>query len=147
MKMDRREEIQGIMMEAENYRRHIESLKGEMQLLEATMKELNASLAALDALKENKKGASMLVPIGSGSFVKAELKDSEKVIVGMGAGISLEKSIEEAKAVLGERGKEIAQAMEKLQKNALEVSEVLMQLEDSYRRSVSALQSEQQQKK
>ena len=41
-----------------------------------------------------------MVPIGSGSFVYAKLDMLNKVVVNVGAGISIEKSVPEAKETL-----------------------------------------------
>lgn len=141
--IDKRQELQRVLVELETYRRQMESLRGETQLLDSTMAELGSSLTALDALKENKAGTEILVSIGSGSFIRAELKDAEKVIVGAGAGVSIEKSVDEAKEILKKRGEEITKAMDKLQKGAVELNNRLIRLNEEYERLTREIQAEQ----
>jgi len=140
---DKRQELQRILMELETYRRQMDSLRNEIQLLDSTMAELRSSLTALDALKENKAGTEILVSIGSGSFIRAELKDVERVIVGVGAGISIEKNVDEGRKILEARSEEITKTMEKLQKSVVELNDRLVKLNDEYQRLMREIQAEQ----
>jgi len=82
------------------YKRQMDSIRGQMQILETTMEELRGSLNALSALEEKQGGTEILVSIGSGSFIRAKLLETEKVIVGVGSALSLEKSVPEARSSL-----------------------------------------------
>jgi prefoldin alpha subunit len=139
--IDKRQELQRVLVELETYKRQMESLREEIQLLDSTMAELGSSLTALDALKENKEGTEILVSIGSGSFIRAELKDIGKVIVGAGAGVSIEKGVDEAKEILKKRGDKITGTMEKLQKGAVELNNRLVNLNEEYERLAREIQA------
>ena len=141
--IDKRQELQRVLVELETYKRQMESLRNEIQLLGSTMEELGSSLTALDALKENKAGTEILVSIGSGSFIRAELKDAGKVIVGAGAGVSIEKEVDEAKEILKKRGEEITKTMEKLQEGAVELNNMLIKLNEEYERLAREIQAGQ----
>ncbi|MEA3255220.1 MAG: prefoldin subunit alpha [Candidatus Altiarchaeota archaeon] len=141
--IDKRQELQRVLVELETYKKQMESLRNEIQLLGSTMEELGSSLTALDALKENKAGTEILVSIGSGSFIRAELKDTGKVIVGAGAGVSIEKDVDEAKEILKKRGEEITKTMEKLQTGAVELNNRLVNLNEEYDRLAREIQAGQ----
>ncbi len=51
-------------------------------------------------LKQEKENSELLVPIGGSSYVKVKLADTNKVIIGVGSGVSVEKTLSEAKATL-----------------------------------------------
>jgi prefoldin alpha subunit len=140
---DKRERVQSIMMEVEGYRRQMESTKNEMRYMDATLEEIGSSIAAIEALGENKDGTEILVNLGSGSFVKARLKDTKKVIVGVGAGLSLEKDLAEAKKIMEERRADITKAIERFSNNAAEMNARMMELDQEYRRLMTDLQAEQ----
>jgi len=123
-----REELQRMYFEAENYKRQLEGISAQIQVLEAAMAETEAAIKALDSLREAKKGDEILVPIGSGSFIKGEIKDKESVIIGIGAGISVEKKVSEAKKILDKRQKDMQGAMEKMRNGATEANKKLMEL-------------------
>jgi prefoldin alpha subunit len=61
------------------------------------------------------------VPIGGGSFVKAKLESSDKVIVGMGAGVSIEKTIAEAKTTIQNRINDMEKTMTSLRQQLIQV--------------------------
>jgi len=139
---DGREELQALMMEAEQYKRQMESINRQMQILETTMEELHGSLNALLALEENKAGTEILVSIGSGSFIRAKLLETEKVIVGVGSALSLEKSVPEARKFFEDRVSQAGAAQEKMRKAALETTEAIQALDDEYRHLISHMQQE-----
>lgn len=139
---DKRQRVQSILMEVEGYRRQMESVRSEMRFLDATMEEIRSTLAALEALKENREGTEILVSIGSGSYIRAQLRDTGKVIVGVGAGLSLEKDVAEAKKIIEERSREIDKAMERFQGSASEMNERMMALDEEYQKLMTELTAE-----
>jgi prefoldin alpha subunit len=139
---DGREEVQALMMEAEQYKRQMESINRQMQILETTIEELRGSMNALSALEENKAGTEILVSIGSGSFIRAKLMETEKVIVGVGSAFSLEKGIPEARKFFEDHVKQAGEAQEKMRKMAAETTESIQALDDEYRHLISHLQQD-----
>jgi prefoldin alpha subunit len=139
---DGREEIQALMLEAEQYKRQMESINRQMQILETTMEELRGSLNAISALEENKAGTEILVSVGSGSFIRAKLMETDKILVGVGSALSLEKSIPEARKFFEDRVRQAGEAQEKMRKAALETTEAIQALDDEYRHLISHMQQE-----
>ncbi len=131
-------------LEAENYRRQLEGISAQIQVLEAAMAETEAAIKALDSLKEANKGDEILVPIGSGSFIKGEIKDKESVIIGIGAGISVEKKVSEAKKILDKRQKDMQGAMEKMRNGATEANKKLMELNSKSEGIIREIQAGEQ---
>ena len=140
----KREELQRMYLEAENYRRQLEGISAQIQVLDAAMAETEAAIKALDSLKEAKKGDEILVPIGSGSFIKGEIKDKESVIIGIGAGISVEKKVSEAKKILDKRQKDMQGAMEKMRNGATEANKKLMEISSKSEEIIREIQAGEQ---
>ena len=90
----------------EDFRRlslEIKLLENTAQVLQSRINFVNAALAdlriarmSLEGLSKEKKGAELMVPIGGGSFIKVKLEDPNTVIAGVGAGVSVEKTLPEA---------------------------------------------------
>ena len=109
-----------------------------LQILDHQMKqvqELDAVVASLDELASVKAGSEMFVPMSSGIFIKAELKDTTDVLVNVGSGTVVKKSIAQAKALLdGQivemRGlqEQLAQQLQKLTAEASNVEEKVSSL-------------------
>lgn len=74
-----------------------EALQERINLVSATLTEFRVANATLDDLGKEKKGVSLFVPIGGGSYVEANLETAEKVVVGIGAGVAVERTVKEAK--------------------------------------------------
>ena len=111
-----------------------EALQNRINLISAATTELAFAAATIDGLAEEKKGSPLLVPIGGGSFIKAEVATTETLVVGMGAGVSVDKSREDAKKVVEKRVAELEKSMTALQDQLGQVLERIrlnrQQLED-----------------
>jgi prefoldin alpha subunit len=92
-----------------------ETLQNRINLINAATTELGFAAATIDGLAEEKKGAPLLVPIGGGSFVKAQVATTETLVVGMGAGVSVDRSREDAKKIVEKRVAELEKSMGALQ--------------------------------
>jgi len=74
-----------------------DALQSRLNMMNAALTELLVANMALEGLEKEKADAPLLVPIGGGSYVEANLGSENKVIVGVGAGVAIEKTIKEAK--------------------------------------------------
>ena len=97
------EELRKLSVEMRYLEQTAETLQQRISMLNAAMTDLSYANMTLEGVEKEKESAELLVPIGGNSYVKAKLANSDKVIVGMGAGVSIEKPVSEAKAILKER--------------------------------------------
>ncbi len=74
-----------------------DTLQQRINLVSAALTELMVANATLEGLEKEKKGVPLFVPIGGGSYVKANLETADKVVVGIGAGMAVERTVKEAK--------------------------------------------------
>lgn len=119
------------------------TLQSRLNFVNAILTELNYAKMTLEGLEKEKKDVPLFVPIGGGSYIRAKLESAENVIVGMGAGVSVEKSFSEAKETVGNRISQleasrrtlqqqftqVAQKMEEDQARFQEISEKLREVE------------------
>jgi prefoldin alpha subunit len=104
------EELRKLSVEMRYLEQTAETLQQRISMLNAAMTDLTYASITLDGVEKEKENSELLVPIGGGSYVKAKLTNSDKVIVGMGAGVSIEKPVSEAKAILKERLDELGKS-------------------------------------
>ncbi len=71
-------------------------LASNIEMLSIYLQELATSKVTLEGIQTLKKGDEILVPIGASSFIRARIDDTEKVIVGIGANVSMNKTMEQA---------------------------------------------------
>ncbi len=88
--------------------------------------ELQATLGSIGEL--DKANVEILFPIGGEAYKAGKAANNGKLIVEIGAGIALEKSTAEGKAILEKRRKEIEGTVNKMQHEILSVSNAINQL-------------------
>jgi len=103
-----------------------EALQNRINLVNAAATELAFASATLEGLEKERKGSPLLVPIGGGSFIKAEVATTETMVVGMGAGVSVEKPRSEAKQIVKKRIEELEKSRSTLHQ---QLSQVLEQIQ------------------
>lgn len=98
-----------------------EALQARLNLVSAALTELTYARMTLEGVEKEQPDAPLFVPIGGGSYVKAKLESIDKVIVGMGAGVSIEKTMTEAKTTVQNRIGEMEKTRVSLQRQLVQV--------------------------
>ena len=117
------EELRRLSVEMRYLEQTAEALQQRIGMVNAAITDLTYANATLDGIESEKENAEMLVPIGGSSYVKVKLTDSNKIIVGMGAGVSVEKSLAEAKVTLKERLDDLEKTMNSAQQQFSQIAE------------------------
>lgn len=107
MSGDDEERLRRLVIELRLLESSAGTLQSRLRVVEAAITELQVASSTLDGLKKREKNTPLLVPAGGGSYVKAELGDVDKVVFGVGAGVALEKSFEEAQVSMNGQIKEL----------------------------------------
>ena len=113
---NKEKKLQELYIEFSTLDHNIKQMHKQMQVLEAQLAELIMGMQSMDELKKVKAGTEILVPISSGVYAKAELKDNENLIVNVGAQITVKKDIIDTKKIIEKQIEE----MKKLQKQTVE---------------------------
>ncbi len=102
-------------------------LQSRLDIVTAAQSETLTAIQTLEGTRGKASDTDTLIPIGSGSFVKAKLADARNVIIGVGAGVCIEKSIEDSMKDLRVRSTELERARVNV---TSQLSQVLNQSED-----------------
>ena len=116
------EELRRLSMEMRYLEQTAEALQQRINMVNAAITDLTYANATIDGIEKEKENIEMLVPIGGSSYVKVKLADSNKVIVGMGSGVSIEKPLPDAKAILKERLDDLEKTMTSAQQQFAQVA-------------------------
>lgn len=108
------EEVRRLVQAYQQYQAQAEAIVRQISMTQLTAEGLDRALGAVEAMEKAEEGQDMLVPIGSGSFVHAKLASREKVVLNIGAGVSIEKTVADAKETLKVRKAEVAEGSKKL---------------------------------
>jgi len=116
----------------------VNALLVEVRVLESTYNELSArqnlleralleSRAALDSIKglDGKPSGEVLTQIGGGAMLRSQPPSTDRVLVSVGSNIVIEKSKEEAVAMLEERSRDVEKTIVSLIGQRNEIAERL----------------------
>jgi len=117
------EELRKLSVEMRVLEQTAETLQQRISMINAAMTDLTYANMTLEDVEQEKEDAELLVPIGSSSYIKVKLASPDKVIVGMGANVSIEKTLPEAKAIVKERLEELEKTMRSAQQQFGQIAE------------------------
>jgi prefoldin alpha subunit len=115
------EELRQLAVEQRLLEQTADAVQSRINMVNAVVTDLTYASAALDALEKEKENSELLVPIGGGSYVKAKLGAPDKVVVSVGAGVSIEKTVEEAKETVKKRLEDLGKTRLSLQQQFAQV--------------------------
>lgn len=99
------------------------ALQSRINMVNAVITDLTYANMTLEGLEKHKGDEELFVPIGGNSYIKARLQDPDKVIVGMGAGVSVEKTLPEAKEIIKKRLEELEKTRMTLQQRFTQIAQ------------------------
>ena len=110
-------------------------LQSRLDIVTAALSETLTAIQTLEGTKGRAGDSEILIPIGSGSFVKARIADPQSIIIGVGAGVCIEKPIEDSMKDLRVRSSELEKARASVTQ---QLGQVLNRAED-YREHLNEL--------
>jgi len=117
------EELRKLSGEMRYLEQTAETLQQRISMMNAAMTDLTYANMTLEGIEKEKENAELLVPIGGSSYVKVKLANPDKVIVRIGAGVSTEKTLPEAKAIVKERLGELEKTLQSAQQQFAQVAQ------------------------
>lgn len=117
------EELRRISVELRILEQTAETLSSRINMVNTMIADLTYASMTLEGLEKQKENAELLVPIGGGSYIKAKLETPDKVTVGIGAGVSVEKTLGEAKEIINKRLEELGKTRVSLQQQFSQIVE------------------------
>ncbi len=117
------EELRRLSMEMRYLEQTADALQQRISMVNAAITDITYANMTLDGIEKEKENAELFVPIGGSSYVKVKLADSNKVIIGLGSGVSIEKTLLDARVALKERLDELEKTMNSAQQQFTQVAE------------------------
>ena len=117
------QELQKLSMELRYFEQTAENLQQRLGMLNAAVSDLSHASMTLENMEKEKENAELMVPIGGGNYISAKLATPDKVVVSLGAGVSIEKTLTEAKAIVKERIDELQKTQVSAQQQLSQIAE------------------------
>jgi len=123
---EKEEQLRRLIVELRLMQGSAETLQQRLDLLRTAIRDLWVAESSLKAMKEMEEGTPILVPTGGGTFVNARLENLSRVIVGVGADISVEMDLDGALEDVSTRLAEMEKAGQSVQQ---QLEQILVQMQ------------------
>jgi len=118
--MQERKELEEKILAYRILEARLDSLLKQRELIASKIVEIQTTLQSIEEIGKAK--GETLFPIGSEAYTFGRITDKKKLIVEIGANVAMEKTVDEGKEILNKRRDEMENALNRLQKNILEIS-------------------------
>lgn len=115
------EELRRLSVEMRILEQTAEALQARINMVNAVITDLTYANMTLEGLEKQKENTELLIPIGGNSYIKARLETPDKITVGIGAGVSVEKTLQEAKEIIRKRLEDMEKSRVALQQQFSQV--------------------------
>jgi len=136
------EELRKMSVELRLLEQTAEAIQSRLNMINAVIADLTYAHVALEGLEKEKENAELLVPIGGSSYVKAKLTNVDKLIVGIGAGVSVEKTLPETKDIIKTRLGDLEKSRLSLQQQFSQVVEKINEDRSKFEELVAEMREE-----
>lgn len=109
----------------ESYKNRTEALTRQVTVIRSSLEEVNMANASIKALMAAKEGDEIMVPIGASSFMTVKVISNKNIVVGIGSGLSAEKTPEDASKFMEASAAELTEALKKSADALNEVQQAL----------------------
>jgi len=108
------EDVQANLLLMQEYQERIDTIFQQIRLINELIGGYKSAQDTLEELASTQQGEELLVPLGGNVFVRASVNDTKKVLTGIGDGIVMEKSLNNATNFLDKRIRELQTQEEQL---------------------------------
>ncbi|MEM2118331.1 MAG: prefoldin subunit alpha [Candidatus Bathyarchaeia archaeon] len=140
------EELRKLSVEIRVLEANAETVQSRINMVNAVITDLSYASMTLEGLEKEKENSELMVPIGGNSYIKARLDNPDKVIVGMGAGVSIEKTLQEAKEIIKKRLENLENTRIALQQQLAQIAERIGEDREKFEALVATLREEKAKK-
>ena len=133
MEENKEKKAQELYMEFKVLEQHIKQMQAQLEAITHQLFELHSTSNSLDEFRKITAGKEILVPLSSGIFAKASVKDTSELLVNVGAQTVVKKDIDSAKRLIQNQMEEVKRIQthmaNELEKMTNHASQIEMQLQ------------------
>ena len=122
------EDFQKSLVQLRVYEGSARALQARLEMVNAALNEFSLASTTLEGVKTQKSDEDALIPVGGGSYVRVKLSDISKIVMGVGAGVVVEKPIQDSINEIKERIADCDKARTSLQE---QLNQALYRIEEN----------------
>ena len=109
------EDTQRKYIEIQILEQQIKQIQKNLEILNQQIFELNMISNSLTEIKKTKIGQELLIPLGSGIFIKTELKDNNEILTNVGSDVVISKTNAETKTFIKSQTEFVTEMITKIE--------------------------------
>lgn len=133
MEEKKEKKAQELYMEFKMLEQHIKQMQAQLEAITHQIFELHSTSNSLDEFRNISAGKEIFVPLSSGIFAKASIKDNSELLVNVGANTVVKKDVDSAKKLILSQMEEIKRIQKhmanELEKMTSHAAQIEMQLQ------------------
>ena len=137
--MEDQQKLNELINEINAYNQQADLIRQQIELIQSSISEVDVLSNTLDDLN-GEKAVEAFVPVGAGSFIKGELKDTDEIIISIGAGYAIKKDAEGAKKIIAGQKKDLEDSLDKMLANLQQVTDIVANLQGQAQQIQAAAQ-------
>ena len=130
-------EVKQKYLELQLIQRQVQQIQQQIQALDSQSGEMDIVLQALDDFAVAKPGSESFVTLTPGLFVKARIEQTDAVLLNVGGGAVVQKSIPEAKNIVSGQTVELRKLEEELTAQLQKLAERAEKLQEELRKLIT----------
>ena len=134
---EKEKKVQEMYMEFKMLDQYIKQLQSQLEMITHQLIELNATNNSLNEFDKLNAGKEMFVPLSSGIFAKASIKDTSELLVNVGANVAVKKDVASTKKLIQKQMEEIKKIQKQMVNDLEKMTNHAAQLERQLQGMVS----------
>jgi len=140
--MEDQQKLEELVNEINMYKQQADLIQQQIEMIRASLTEVEILDKTLDDLEE-KETVEAFVPLGAGSFMRGEIKNTKEVIMSIGGGVAVAKDIAGAKDTISNQKKDLQDSLDKMMSNLQQVTNVVENLSPQAEQLMSKMRMQQ----
>jgi prefoldin alpha subunit len=136
MKQEVPKEVKQKYMELQLLQHQLQQVQQQVQALEAQAGEMDVVQQALDDFSISKAGSSSYATLTPGLFVKVKLEETDNVLLNVGGGAVVQKSVPDAKKIIAAQGVELRKLQQELTEQMQKIAERAEKTQEELRKLI-----------
>lgn len=136
MKQEPPKQVKEKYFELQMMQNQMMQVQKQLEAIESQAAEMDAVLQILDDFSGSKVKSDMYTTLTPGIYVKATLEANDHVLLNVGSGAVVRKSIPEAKKIIAEQGSELRKLQEELSEQMHALAERSEKVQEELRKLV-----------
>ncbi len=140
-----RERLNILIQASREYEAQANQVQMQIDLLNQTILATRIAGETIEGLGKMQQGQEILLPLGNLAFIKTKVTDTSKVILNVGAGVNVEKSIAGAKESIDKRIEDLSKSQMQLRQGLQQLMQQMERIRAEVERLAAQMQRGQQQ--